>query len=61
MARDVDVQVEEAPHGAQGAELPEAEMLHRRRVPSPFLLQRRQGHQLRHTRPIMMRIFAALS
>ncbi|PUZ70268.1 hypothetical protein GQ55_2G214000 [Panicum hallii var. hallii] len=41
-------QVYEAADSPKGAELPEAEMLHRRRVPSPFLLQRiiSQGHQV---------------
>ena len=43
-----DVQVDEASDGAKGAKFPEAEMLHRWRVPSPFLLQWRQseGHQV---------------
>ncbi|CAD6225415.1 unnamed protein product [Miscanthus lutarioriparius] len=40
--------VDEASDGAKGAKFPEAEMLHRWRVPSPFLLQWRQseGHQV---------------
>jgi hypothetical protein len=38
----MDVQVDEASDGAKGAKFPEAEMLHRWRVPSPFLLQWRQ-------------------
>ncbi|TVU09097.1 hypothetical protein EJB05_42537, partial [Eragrostis curvula] len=40
-------QVEEAPDSPKGAQFPEDEMLHRWRVPSPFLLQR-QGHQVVH-------------
>ncbi|ONM21468.1 TPX2 (targeting protein for Xklp2) protein family [Zea mays] len=41
-------QVDEASDGAKGAEFPEAEMLHRWGVPSPFLLQwsQQQGHQV---------------
>lgn len=44
------VQVDSASDGAKGAKFPEAEMLHRWRVPSPFLLQWRQqqGHQVVH-------------
>jgi hypothetical protein len=35
----MDVQVDEASDGAEGAKFPEAEVLHRWRIPSPFLLQ----------------------